>query len=49
MAGKSWLARLWSGFDDKYLKPLLTHRDEELKFQFWSQVPFEVEVHHIGT
>ena len=22
---KSWLARIWGGFDTKYMKPLLTH------------------------
>ena len=30
VAEKSWLARLWSGFDDKYLKPLLTHSNPTL-------------------
>ncbi len=22
---KAWLARIWGGFDTKYMKPLLTH------------------------
>ncbi len=28
--GKSWMARLWSGFDDNYMKPLLTHSSPSL-------------------
>ncbi len=28
--GKSWLARIWSGFDTKYMKPLLTHSNPTL-------------------
>ena len=23
--GKSWLARIWSDFDNRYMKPFLTH------------------------
>ena len=28
--GKSWLARMWSGMDDRFLKPLLTHSNPTL-------------------
>ena len=27
---KSWLARLWNGVDDKFMKPLLTHSNPTL-------------------
>lgn len=29
-AGKSWAAKLWSGFDSNYMKPLLTHSNPTL-------------------
>jgi sodium/hydrogen exchanger-like protein 6/7 len=28
--GKSWLARIWGGFDSKYMKPLFTHATPSL-------------------